>query len=146
MISSYIGTYLLETWSTLVKHLMTEVMCGVSPCLLICVHNALVSPVPWPAPAPGDQWPASSAQWARCDVSNRRGEAASGAERGQWTVDTPRQDQGGTIRRRRGICVMVGNGGQDLITPGNDIPRSNCLLCFKIVSGSRLYFPSHWAS
>ena len=28
---------------------------------------------------------------------------------------------------------MGDNGGQDLITPGNDIPRSNCLLCRDIV-------------
>ena len=39
---------------------------------------------------------------------------------GQWTH--PARTRAGQLEGGGGICVMVGNGGQDLITPGNDIP------------------------
>ena len=57
-------------------------------------------------------------------------------KREAWTVDTGHTPaRAGQLVSRRGICVMVDNGGQDLISPGNDIPRSNCLFVARL-SGS----------
>ena len=93
------------------------VMCDVWCIPGLSFNNAFVClSLIWPVPAPGPlcdsdqppQWPVVTMGRARCDVSNRRGEAASGERGQQRTEDTPRQCRAGQLVRRRGdLC----NGG-----------------------------------
>ena len=66
-------------------------------------------------------------------MSNRRGEAGAGL-RSEGEARTGRrghtQARAGQLVRLWGICVMVYNGGQDVITPCNDIRTPGVIVSY----------------
>ena len=90
-------------------------------------------PPPAPPPPPGSHCVCPVTSLSRCDVSNRRGEAGAGL-RSEGEARTGRrghtQARAGQLVRLWGICVMVYNGGQDVITPCNDIRTPGVIVSY----------------